>query len=124
MPGALRETVQDESSEGTQDPTSPQDSLENASNPLPRTGGDSEQQDSETGENTSPEDTVAAEQEHLQLSAEGLSEQAPSESEMQGAQASGESNFEVNFPQSDVLNSGQSDNPETINSDSDSQAQS
>lgn len=117
LPGALREMEQDESSERTHDPILPQDTLENVSNRLPEVGGDLGQQNSETRENSSPENIVAAEQEHVQLSGEGLSEEAPSESQMQGAQASGESNFEVNFPQSDVLNS------EPINSDSDSQAQ-
>lgn len=123
LPGALREAVHDESFERTQDPTLAQNSLENGSNTLPEVGGDLEQQDSETGEDTSPENKVATEQEQVQLSAEGWSEQAPSQSEMQGAQASDESNFEVNFPQSEVLNSEQPDNPKTINSDSDSQAQ-
>jgi hypothetical protein len=123
MPGAWRETVEDESSERTQDPILPQDSLENSSQPLPEAGGDFGQQNSETGEDTLPENAIATEQENVQPSTDGLSEEAPSGSEMQGAQASGESNFEVNFPQSDVLNSEQPDNPKPINSDSDPQAQ-
>ena len=123
MPGALRETVQDESSERTQDPILPQDSLENSSQPLPEGGGDLGQQNSETGEDTLPENAIATEQENVQPSTDRLSEEAPSWSGMQGAQASGESNFEVNFPQSDVLNSEQPDNPKPINSDSDPQAQ-
>jgi hypothetical protein len=123
MPGALRETVQDESSERTQDPILPQDSLENSSNPLPADRGDLEQQNSETGEDTVPENAIATEQEQVQPSTDALSEEALSWSGMQGAQVSGESNFEVNFPQSDVLNSEQPDNPKPINSDSDPQAQ-
>ena len=123
MPGALREEVPLEASDPRQDPISPQDVLENDSENLAKSGVNLERQESENVEPSSSNNQVVTSQEQIQPSAEEFSEDTASQTQTQEEQVSSESNFKVNFPHTEALNSEQSDNPQTINPGSDSEAQ-
>jgi hypothetical protein len=121
MPGALREEVPLEASDPRQDPISPQDVLDNDSDNLAESGVNLEQQESENVEPSSSNNQVVTSQEQIQPSAEEFTEDTASQNQTQEEQVSSESNFQVNFPQAEALNSEQSDNPHTINPDSEAQ---
>ncbi|HEY9607913.1 hypothetical protein [Allocoleopsis sp.] len=123
MPGALREEGHPEASDPRQDPISPQDVLEHDSDNLAASGVDLEQPESENVELSTPNHQVVTSQEPSQPSTEGLSEDSTLENLTQEGELSSESNFQVNFPHTEALNSEQSDNPEKINPGSDSEAQ-
>jgi hypothetical protein len=123
MPGALRDEGHEESSDPTPDQLLPQDVLAHDSEPLPKAEVDLGQQKYENLEQSPPEHQVLPPREQVSPSAEGLTEAASSENLTPDAQASGESNFEVNFPETEAFNSEQSDNPQKINPSSDSEAQ-
>jgi hypothetical protein len=111
MPGTLRDEGQPESSDPTPDPRLPQDFLTNDLEQLAKAEVDLGQQKSDNVEHSTPEHQVLPPQAQVPPSAEDLTEGAPSENLTPKAQASGESNFEVNFPQTEAFNSQQSDNP-------------
>lgn len=123
MPGALRDEGHAESSDPTPDLMLPQDVLAHDSEPLPKAEVDLGQQKSQSVEHSTPEHQVLPPQEQVAPSAEGLTEDTPSENLTLEAQASGESNFEVNFPETEAFNSEQSDNPQKMNPSSDAEAQ-
>jgi hypothetical protein len=123
MPGSLRDEGHEESSDPTPDPMLPQDVLTNDSEQLPKAEVDLGQQKSENLEQSPPEHQVLSPREQVSPSAEGLTEAAPSVNLTPEAQASGESNFEVNFPQAEAFNSEQSDNLQKMNPSSDADAQ-
>lgn len=123
MPGALREEGHSEASDPRQDLVSPQDVLENGSDNLAESGVNLEPQDSGNVEPSTPNHQGVTSPESSQPSTEEFSENRTSENLTQEGEVSTESNFQVNFPQAEPLNSEQSDNPEKINPGSDSEAQ-
>lgn len=125
MPGALRDEGYEESSDATPNPMLPQDVLAHDLEPLPKAEVDLGQPKSEHLEPSTPEHQVLPLQEQVPPSAEDLTQDTSSENQnlTPEAQASGESNFEVNFPQTEVFNSEQSDNPQKMNLSSDTDAQ-
>ena len=123
MPGALRDEGHEESSDPTLDPMLSQDFLTNDLDQLSKAEVDLGQQKSEHLKHSTPEHQVLPPQEQVPPSAEGLTEDAPSENLTPEVQASGEPNFEVNFPETEAFNSEPSDNPKKINPSSDADAQ-
>lgn len=123
MPGALRDEEHSESSNPTPDLLLPQDVLAHDSEQLPKDEVDLGQQKSEHLEQSTPEHQLLPPQEQVPPPAQGLTEDTPSENLTPEAQASGELNFEVNFPETEAFNSEPSDNPQKMNPSSDSDAQ-
>ncbi|AFZ18655.1 hypothetical protein [Allocoleopsis franciscana] len=123
MPGALRDEEHSESSNPTPDLLLPQDVLAHDLEPLPKDEVDLGQHKTEHLEQSTPEDQLLPPQEQVPPPAQGLTEDMPSENLTPEEQASGEANFEVNFPETEASNSEPSDNPQKMNPSSDSDAQ-
>jgi len=129
----LDEKLGDVLSDSTQGATLPSQALEDNSNSFSQETLDSQQEDTVI-QPSSPENSGAAPQELAQTwdlpklgesvtsEHQALSEDEPADNFKQEAQASDESNFDIDLPKLETLNSEQPDNPKKKNSNSDSEA--